>query len=236
MGNAAVMGVLPGLRYILLSDLLLETMTDAQIEAVFAHELGHIVYRHMIWYVVFISILMLATLGPGQLAYDLLERIVMPRGAAAGHYAAALNFVLCSLGATLFFVLFGCLSRRFERQADVFAARTMEQEKLEQSHPHTPPLTARPPVGPYGASLFASALERVAVVNNIPATARSWCHGSIAKRMTYLHDLSTDAMHTRRFDRVMGRIYVLLIGSLFGCAAWLITVWATHTDAASSLL
>ena len=53
MGNAAVMGLVPQVRYILLSDLLLETMTESQIEAVFAHELGHIVHRHMAWYIVF---------------------------------------------------------------------------------------------------------------------------------------------------------------------------------------
>ena len=59
MGNAAVMGFVPRLRYILMSDLLLETMTDEQIEAVFAHELGHVVHRHMSWYVVFMVVLVL---------------------------------------------------------------------------------------------------------------------------------------------------------------------------------
>ena len=42
---------LPHVRYILLSDLLLERMDDEQIEAVFAHEVGHVVHRHMAWYV-----------------------------------------------------------------------------------------------------------------------------------------------------------------------------------------
>src|SRR6185312_5614392 len=65
VGNAAVMGFVPRFRYILLSDLLLETMTDEQIEAVFAHELGHIVHRHMAWLVVFIVVLMLFNLGGG---------------------------------------------------------------------------------------------------------------------------------------------------------------------------
>src|SRR5699024_9049444 len=55
MGNAAVMGLFPRVRYILMTDLLLETMTDEQIEAVFAHEIGHVHYRHMLWYVVLIA-------------------------------------------------------------------------------------------------------------------------------------------------------------------------------------
>jgi len=52
-GNAAVMGILPQVRYVMLSDLLLETMSDDQIAAVFAHELGHVKHRHILWYVVF---------------------------------------------------------------------------------------------------------------------------------------------------------------------------------------
>ena len=46
------MGVLPWMRYVLLSDVLLERMSD-EIEAVFAHELGHVVHRHMTWYIIF---------------------------------------------------------------------------------------------------------------------------------------------------------------------------------------
>ena len=66
MGNAAVMGVLPQVRYILLSDLLLETMTDEQIEAVFAHELGHVVHKHLTWMGLFVVVLLLAAIGPGK--------------------------------------------------------------------------------------------------------------------------------------------------------------------------
>ncbi|MBC8108909.1 MAG: M48 family metalloprotease, partial [Anaerolineae bacterium] len=68
MGNAAVMGVLPQVRYILLSDLLLQTMTDRQIEAVFAHEAGHVVHRHIAWYGVFVVIIMIAMLMLDELA------------------------------------------------------------------------------------------------------------------------------------------------------------------------
>ena len=42
MLTAAVMGILPGLRYILLTPALIETMTIAEIEAIMAHEIGHV--------------------------------------------------------------------------------------------------------------------------------------------------------------------------------------------------
>ncbi|MHC4428616.1 MAG: M48 family metalloprotease, partial [Planctomycetota bacterium] len=49
MINAAVMGLVGGLRYVLLTDALLETMTRRQLHAVMAHEIGHIRRRHMPW-------------------------------------------------------------------------------------------------------------------------------------------------------------------------------------------
>src|SRR5207237_2960251 len=66
MGNAAVMGIIPPVRYVLLSDLLLERMDDEQIEAVFAHEVGHVVHRHMAWYVVVIMVFTLALVCAGR--------------------------------------------------------------------------------------------------------------------------------------------------------------------------
>jgi hypothetical protein len=68
--------------------------------------------------------------------------------------------------------------------------------------------------------VFASALHRVAVINNIPVAARSWCHGSIAKRMKYLHELAADPSHTTRFDRFMSKLYVALVLALVVSGAW----------------
>ena len=250
LGNAAVMGFVPRFRYILLSDLLLETMTDEQIEAVFAHELGHIVHRHMTWLMVFILVLMLFNIGGG---------------AWVGRWLSSIGFKdetaqdIMIGGAYLFkfLLLFGFVSRRFERQADVFAARTMEMSRRPAPHPaafdasaatcqlpvpalafarsgalvlaspQLPQVSRRPRrtlesghVGHYGASIFGSALHRVAIVNNIPVAARSWCHGSIATRMKYLSDLSADPAHTERFDRFMLFLYGALVFALFAGAAF----------------
>jgi STE24 endopeptidase len=233
MGNAAVMGFVPRLRYILLSDVLLERMPDEEIEAVFAHELGHIVHRHMIWYVVFVVVLALINAGPGSWVAAHLTRWFGPH---------AQEPVLAAMMIAKFLLLFGFVSRKFERQADVYAARTMQNyqplDALVSVHSGIDavptgdfagaaiaaapemsvtalPETASPSfVGPYGASLFTSALRRVAVVNNIPIASRSWCHGSIATRMQYLQGLSHDPQLTSRFDYVMRWLYASIIGAL----------------------
>ncbi len=216
MGNAAVIGVLPRMRYVLLSDLLLETMSDRQIEAVFAHEVGHIVHRHMIWYVVFFVGLTLASVGLAGLLNTSLAHLPWLHRV----HPDLLQMIVSALG-MLFsvFVLFGFISRRFERQADVFAARMMQSGWSDQfqrsSH-----------VGPEGADVFVSALQRVATVNNIPVRARSWCHGSIGSRMDYLRGMSGDPAHTRLFDDAMRRLYATIMAVLIlsaGAAAWAMT-------------
>jgi STE24 endopeptidase len=209
MGNAAVMGVLPVVRYILLSDLLLETMSDRQIEAVFAHELGHVQHKHLTWMGVFVVILLLAWMGPGKWVGDI----------SSAHLPAWMADVALPgigiIGGLL--LLFGVLSRFFERQADVYAARTIEW--INQPAPPTP-RPAGSHVGEYGATVFGSALYRVAVINNISVGSRSLTHGSISDRIEYLRALSTDPARTRRFDRFMVWVYVSLIAGLMTCGIW----------------
>jgi STE24 endopeptidase len=131
-----------------------------------------------------------------------------------------------------FVVAFGYVSRRFERQADVFAARTLEQIANEgQSH-----------VGPHGAGVFSSALRKVAAINNMPLSPRgpwrggprerlvyllelvgdatgNWLHGSIPHRMQTLEEMSLDPRRTRYFDRRMRRLYLLLLLGLLASVA-----------------
>jgi STE24 endopeptidase len=206
MGNAAVMGIVPWFRYILLSDLLLESMTDQQIEAVFAHELGHIVHRHMGWYLVFFTALLLLAAGPGEWAGLHLLSARLPEW-------LPMDLAMTLAGLAAFVLSFGYVSRRFERQADVFAARTMVNAEGE---------TAGSAVEAQGAHALASALHRVALINNMPVRARSWCHGSIARRMDYVRQLAVDPVHTRRFDRFMVRLNVGLLAAVAAGAAWLL--------------
>ena len=96
-------------------------------------------------------------------------------------------------------------------------------------------------MGRYGASVFTSALRRVASINNIPITpiaaplpgfrnrvahyieglmdlANNWLHGSIAGRMQYLQNLSADPRLTSHFDRTMFWLYCSLLFTLFWSA------------------
>jgi STE24 endopeptidase len=208
MGNAAVMGLFPRVRYILMTDVLLDTMSDAQIEAVFAHEIGHVRHRHMLWYVGLVAIFTLLSLGPGEWANAwLVNRLGDSQWLQLAQVLA---------GLALFWFSFGFVSRRFERQADVFAARTIAgTEPAAILSPGT--------VSPYGATLFASALRRVAVINNIPLARPEWIHGSIASRMQFVQSLAASPDLTHRFDRDINQIYIALVLLLIFAAslAWM---------------
>ena len=249
MGNAAVMGFVPRFRYVLLSDLLLETMHDEQIEAIFAHELGHVMHRHLYWLMAAMATMMFALAGPGQMVADAISSLQGQHPWLADSVQLA---IMLGAGIGMFSLVFGYVSRKFERQADVFAARTIQGSAVVASSPPAKvgsffsdylesaaaprqvtaieePPAASDHVGRHGAAVFCSALERVAAVNNIPIAARSWCHGSIAKRMRFLEFISRDSCRTAQFDRFMQRLYLVLAVSLLVFSAWTMIamkVWA----------
>jgi Zn-dependent protease with chaperone function len=245
VGNAMVMGPVPRFRYVLLSDLLLESLADDEVTAVFAHEVGHISHRHIIWYAIFMFALGLALFGMNDLARRAAVVVGMdPMNVdQAFPVAEVLLFVIC----------FGFLSRRFERQADVYAARMLEAMK-QSAEPGKPTH-----VGPMGAKIFNSALLRVAEVNNVPLEVYgrfaggfrqrmrflsewfgniggSWLHGTMASRMQYIEEISRDPMLTAKFDAKMVRIKAVLVGLVLVCGGW--AAWAMYaqpSDVGSSM-
>src|SRR5262249_54095102 len=54
--NAMVVGIVPMVRYVLLTDRLTTEMTGDEVEAVFGHEVGHVKHRHMLYYLGFLLI------------------------------------------------------------------------------------------------------------------------------------------------------------------------------------
>ncbi len=211
--NAAVMGILAPIRYVMLSDGLLSALSSRQIEAVFGHEAGHVRHRHIQHFLVFAMTSMLVSGAAMEGVYQWQRNYpdVLP-----------FNFTMTSIqGIGLVVIVliwgigFGFVSRRFERQADLFGARCVtpndEREcdqpcglhpraEIEIDNDKTTPLCAS------GAKTFGSALEAVAVLNGIPVEERSWRHSSIASRIRHLNTLAADRNQLVRFENVIRRI------------------------------
>ena len=125
--NAALAG-LGSTRRVLLGDTLLEQFTPEEIEVVFAHEVGHHVYRHLTQFIV-VSVA-LAAAGFGLLAW-LWEPLAVALGypgtpelpAYADPAALPLFLLLVSGFGLLLAPAQNALSRFYERQCDRYALR-----------------------------------------------------------------------------------------------------------------
>lgn len=210
--NAGVTGSLPWFRYVLLTDALVEHLGPYEVAAVFGHEIGHIAHRHLLYFGFFIvgSVGVLA-LGTG--AFD--PAPVLPTWAAGDSFAAQ---VVEGVSAVLFvgayfLLVFGFVSRRFERQADVFGCRAVSCGSAD-CPPHADldgragpgPAAAGLPLCPVGIRIFVNALTSVALLNGMRPTAWSWRHGSILRRIDFLESLVGRPEAERRFQTGVRRM------------------------------
>jgi STE24 endopeptidase len=114
-------------RRVLLGDTLLDNFTPEEIEVIFAHELGHHVYRHIPKTIVIG--LVLVTIG-FQVCDQVLRHALIDSGGPAGYHHLPVHVMpLLMFALTVFFLLLGPLqnvvSRHFEHQCDRYAlART----------------------------------------------------------------------------------------------------------------
>jgi STE24 endopeptidase len=204
VANAMVTGFVPWIRYIVLTDRLINDLDPDEIEAVFGHEIGHIKHHHLPFYLAFIltSFILLGALWGWAGNLFTIDQIV----ACLEHFSIGdreeieetlpviSKFVKLALVAAYTLVLFSFISRRCERQADLFGAKTVSTDA------------------------FISALEKVADINGIGRTRFSWLHPSIAQRVDFLREMRGHPARALRFH-----ISVLAMQlALFGILGWLL--------------
>ena len=225
VANAAVMGLFGPIRYVLLSDALIENMSDEQIEAVFGHEAGHVQHNHILY----LGLFVIGSTALGGLLLQwgsgLLEKITL------GHGPFASQFMLQSSGGIVLGLLwlhvFGWVSRRLERQADVQAAISVGT--LPRLEPE--PLPENPGrLSGRGAAVVGSALQRIAWLNGISAESRSWRHSSIGSRAAYLMHLAQREGALLLFGRKLRvlKTAIILTVAAGGLGWWLSSNESVH--------
>lgn len=231
--NAAVMGMFRPVRYVLLSDGLLEMLDDERIEAVFGHEAGHVKHRHIEFFLLFAVLSMLIVGGITLLVGDFIAA-QWPRLIPAGKRDDYLQIGGIVLIIVIWAFGFGLVSRRFEWQADLFGARSVTPPSNACAGPCFVHGTAAvpaaitstrlSPVCTTAAGLFADALQLIARLNGIPAEAPSWRHSSIANRIRLLRKYADDPTVSARLELTVLVIKtVLVFGTIvgLGVGAWL---------------
>ena len=209
MLTAGVMGFVSRFRYLLLTPALLEALTFEELEAVLAHEIGHVRLYHMpLYFFLFMGFGILA----GHLAYplpylflsssffyQLTDFFSMSPDAALSFWGSVpLLFIMLFY----FRYVFGFFMRNFERQADCFAF-----------------LATREDGSSVGADPLIRSLEKVGWLSGDIRDLPSWHHFGIGQRVDFLEKCRNDPRLLNRHNRkVYGSLLlylVLLIAALF---------------------
>lgn len=222
MINGAVMGIVGPVRYILLTDALLDCLPTPQVEAVMAHELAHVRKHHMLW-LMLTAVGLKMSLAAGW--WSILRIVMASLDAAAptawrGEITMLLAHddiriaLLLALTVACWVPAFGWVSRRFERQADSFAVQHLARQQAS-----TPSSTdaGHLVVTHAAAATMADALQSVADLNNIIVARHSWRHGSIAWRQSYLRGLVGQHVNRLAIDRQVVWIKLAAAGAILAC-------------------
>ena len=203
VANAMVLGVIPGTRAVILTDRLIERLRDDELDAVMAHELGHVRRRHLLWFIVVI----IAAFTFGGLIMEPLWPLF---GAVQVESAFDATRILLSAGGAFAVGLwiFGWASRRFERQADAFAVQLLSGR------------TGAVAATPQAISSVVQALLGVCRSTGASPSRHSWRHGSIASRVDALEAMEGVELSRFPIDRTVRAIKLAsLVVALAGLLA-----------------
>lgn len=210
MITAGVMGLVKRFRYILVTDALLQYLNPAEIDAVIAHEIGHVKKKHLYFYLFFFAGYILLSYAVFDLfiyfiiytepVFRFVGEITGPINGAAGINQATLISIgisLLSIFSFLFYFryIFGYFMRNFERQADTFVYTLFNS-----------------------AAPLISTFEKIVLSSGQPADKPNWHHFSIAERVDYLRKCEADrewiARHDRKIRKSMAiyAVGILIIG------------------------
>ena len=209
MLTAGVMGLVDRFRYILVTDALLQNLSLDEIDAVIAHEIGHVKKHHLQFYLLFflgfllvfyalqdILIFLVSYLNYFFLAAGVFNTVSYPA------VYALFNVIFILLFIIYFRYLFGYFIRNFERQADAYVFDLL----------------------PSAVPLIRS-LEKVALTSGQSPDKPNWHHFSITERITFLQQCEQDRRFIARHDRKLKNS--LLTYGLFLClvvaTGWFIT-------------
>jgi len=226
VANAMVAGFLPWLRYVILTDRLVNELTHEEIEAVYGHEIGHIKHHHMVFYLGFLLASIAALWAGYSLLQGLLVRQLEGRSLLEEYPDLSIPPFVALVGIYLF-VVFGYLSRRCERQADLYGCRAVScgrQHCLDHNLDRELVPAGRE-LCSTGIHTFMDALEKVGHLNGMsrdrPGWLQSWQHSTIARRIDFLHDVLADQAVEKRFQK---RVALVKCALLLGVGAVLLTL------------
>ena len=185
MITAGIMGLIKKFRYILITKALVRHLEPEEMDAVIAHEIGHIKRKHLHFYLVFF-------IGYIFLSYTIFDLLIyfiiytdpayrLISSAGINHdtiISAVFSLIIIIIFFIYFRYIFGYFMRNFERQADTYVYALFPSAK---------PLI--------------STFKKIAATTGQPPDKPNWHHFSIKERIEYLNLCEEDKTYIIRQDR-----------------------------------
>jgi len=196
--TAGVMGLVKRFRFILVTESLLQILNDDEIDAVMAHEIGHIKKKHLVFYLIFFLGFIVLSYAVFDLIlyailYSNLSLPILPDPKAEPLPFTPILFTL-AMAATLlvyFRYVFGYFMRNCERQADLYAFTLLGD-----------------------SSGLVSSLEKIATYSGQSDNRPNWTHFSIRQRIDYLKKCEANRLWIARHDRKLRRSIMVFMAGL----------------------
>jgi Zn-dependent protease with chaperone function len=204
MITAGVMGLVSRFRYILVTPSLLGLLEPEEVDAVVAHEIGHVKRKHLFFSLMFFAgYLLLSFVAFDVVLYliifiDPVWELIHVSGANQATVASVIfsGFIL-AVFLVYFRFVFGFFMRNFERQADGYVYALFDS-----------------------ALPLISTFRKIAFTSGQSADRPNWHHYSIRERIDHLVRCEGDRSRLRRHDRKVRRgIALYLIGMALVAAA-----------------
>ncbi|HHE73785.1 MAG: peptidase [Deltaproteobacteria bacterium] len=195
--TAGVMGLVKRFRYILVTRALLNLLDPHEVDAVIAHEIGHVKKRHLLFYLLFfvgymiISFSLLDLIVYAMIYFDPLIKAFNRMGFNPVTVTSLVfSLVIITTFLIYFRFIFGFFMRNFERQADAYVFTIFDT-----------------------ATSLISTLKKISFTGKQSPDKPNWHHFSITERIEFLKKCEIDRTHVGKQNRKIRKsIGVYLVG------------------------
>jgi Zn-dependent protease with chaperone function len=184
MITAGVMGLIKKFRYILVTPSLLSLLEPEEVDAVIAHEIGHIKKKHLLFYLVFfVGYMLLSYVTFDIMIFAIIYTkpvfwFISKTGLSQTTVVSGISSILIICVFLIYFrFIFGFFMRNFERQADTYVYALFDS-----------------------ANPLITTLEKIAATSGQSADKPNWHHFSIRQRIDYLTKCETNSSWITRHD------------------------------------
>lgn len=202
--TAGVMGLVKRFRYILVTRVLLNLLEPHEVDAVVAHEIGHVKKHHLLFYLFFFVGYMIISFSLLDLivyAMIYLDPLITAFNRMGFDPVTVTSFIFSLVIITTFLIyfryIFGFFMRNFERQADAYAYTMFDS-----------------------AAALISTLKKISITSRQSPDKPNWHHFSIAQRIEFLRKCELDRTHVGKHNSklrksIMGYLVgLVLIGTM----------------------